>query len=60
MLLTLPKDPIMCLSVINTHLRDEYPSLEELCKSAGVNMQDITECLAKINYHYDIKRNQFV
>ena len=26
----LPKDPVMLLSVVNTELRDRYPSLEEL------------------------------
>lgn len=27
----LPKDPMILLSVVNTKLRDEFPSLEELC-----------------------------
>ena len=26
---TLPKDPVMLLSFVNTQLRDHYPSLEE-------------------------------
>ena len=28
----LPKDPVMLLSVVNTELRDRYPSLKELAK----------------------------
>ena len=28
----LPKDPVMLLSVINTELRDKYPSLDALCE----------------------------
>ncbi|HJB69908.1 MAG TPA: DUF4250 domain-containing protein, partial [Candidatus Flavonifractor avistercoris] len=27
----LPKDPVILLSVINTKLRDFYPSLDALC-----------------------------
>ena len=48
----LPKDPIMLLSFINTQLRDNYPSLEELCKSLDVNMQEIIEKLKTVNYEY--------
>ena len=29
----LPKDPMMLMSFINMKLRDEYPSLDELCAS---------------------------
>ena len=32
----LPKDPVMLLSVVNTELRDHYPSLAELAKAYGV------------------------
>ena len=31
--MSLPKDPVMLLSVVNTQLRDIYPSLEELAKA---------------------------
>ena len=27
----LPEDPVILLSVVNTRLRDQYASLEELC-----------------------------
>ena len=29
----LPKDPVMLLSFVNTHLRDRYPSLQEFCEA---------------------------
>ena len=29
----IPNDPIMLMSYLNTQLRDNYASLEELCKS---------------------------
>lgn len=33
---SLPKDPMVLLSFINTKLRDDYPSLDELCSSLCV------------------------
>ena len=38
---SLPKDPMVLLSFINTKLRDDYPSLDELCSSLCVNADDI-------------------
>ena len=32
----IPNDPIMLMSYLNTQLRDNYASLEELCKSMCV------------------------
>ena len=56
--MNLPKDPVMLLSVVNTQLRDHYPTLTEL---AAAYMTDaITETLAAINYHYDEGQNQFI
>ena len=34
---TLPSDPIMLLSFVNTRLRDEYGSLKELCSALNVD-----------------------
>lgn len=56
----LPEDPFILLSYINTQLRDFYPSLEELQKSLGVDVQTIEHKLSAIDYHYDASRNQFV
>ncbi len=55
----LPKDSIMLLSVVNTELRDRYPSLEELAKAYGVTEQEIIEQLAMIKYEYQPETNQF-
>ena len=57
--MSLPKDPVMLLSVVNTKLRDFYPSLEELAKAEGVTEEEIIQKLAMINYEYDENRNQF-
>ncbi|MEE1027684.1 MAG: DUF4250 domain-containing protein [Agathobacter sp.] len=58
--MNLPKDPVMLLSVVNTQLRDIYPSLEELAAAHMVDARELQEKLAVINYEYNEKRNQFV
>ena len=57
--MSLPKDPVMLLSVVNTKLRDYYPSLEELAKAEGISVEEIVQKLKMINYVYDENRNQF-
>ena len=56
----LPKDPAILLSFVNTKLRDEYSSLEDLCAALDADAADITETLAALDYRYDPKHNQFV
>ena len=58
--MSLPKDPVMLLSVVNTKLRDFYPSLEELAEAEGVTAEEIITKLQAINYVYDEVRNQFI
>ncbi len=56
----LPKDPNMLLSYVNTQLRDNYPSLEEM---AGAMDFDIDELLAKMDssgFVFDKKVNKFI
>lgn len=55
-----PNDPNMLLSYINLKLRDFYPSLEAFCEDTDEEMEIIIERLARINYHYDKEKNQFV
>lgn len=56
----LPKDPVMLLSVINTELRDKYPSLDALCEDRQIQKSSIIDTLKGIDYEYDKSRNQFV
>ena len=56
----LPGDPVILLSVVNTKLRDFYPSLEALCEDMQADQKEITEKLKRIDYEYDAVRNQFV
>ncbi len=58
--MSIPQEPVILLSYINTQLRDFYPSLEELARSLDVSEQEIKDKLATINYTYDEDKNQFV
>jgi len=48
----LPQDDYLLLSVVNTKLRDEYDSLDELCADYGVPRVEIETRLGKIGYKY--------
>jgi len=56
----IPSDPVILLSYINTQLRDNYSSLDDLCSSLDADKEAITQKLEMINYFYDEKQNQFV
>ena len=56
----LPNDPVILLSVINTRLRDYYPSLDALCDDMNVNKEELIKKLSAIGYCYKPERNQFV
>ncbi len=55
----IPDDPVMLLSYINTQLRDNYPSLTELCRALSFNETQIKEKLEAIDYVYEADANQF-
>lgn len=57
---TLPNDPVMLLSVVNTRLRDYYASLDILCEELGEEKQEILDKLSAIDYAYNEEQNQFV
>ena len=56
----LPKDPMLLLSVVNTKLRDFYPSLDALCEEMGADKDALVNKLKEIDYEYDETGNQFV
>lgn len=57
--MNIPKDPFILLSYINTKLRDEYHSLEELCLSLGIDQDELINSLTAIGYSYHEVQNQF-
>lgn len=56
----LPKDPMILLSVVNTKLRDYYPTLDTLCQDLDIAKDELTDRLGQIDYEYEEEKNQFV
>lgn len=57
--MTLPTDPYILLSYINTKLRDEYPSLESLCDNLDIDAEEISQRLSDAGFSYNPEINQF-
>lgn len=57
--MTLPQDPMMLFSFVNTKLRDEYPSLDELCRGLDVERPELERALAKAGFEYNAAQNKF-
>ena len=57
---TLPKDPVMLLSFVNTQLRDHYPSQEEFAAIYQIDAAEVISALKNIDYEYDSATNQFI
>ena len=55
----LPKDPMMLMSFINMKLRDEYPSLDELCAALDVDRAAPEATLATAGFEYNPTHNKF-
>lgn len=58
--MAIPTDPAILLSYINTQLRDNYSSLEELSKSLSVDENEIKSKLSAIGYEYNEELNKFL
>ncbi|MBQ1507654.1 MAG: DUF4250 domain-containing protein [Ruminococcus sp.] len=56
----LPNDPMILLSYVNTKLRDEFSSLDEMCDDLGIDRKDIESPLAEIDYSYSKELNKFI
>ncbi len=54
-----PNDPFMLMSIVNTKLRDFYPSLDEFCKVEDVDKDELIEKLKAVGFEYDEKLNKF-
>lgn len=58
--MNIPNDPAILLSYINTKLRDDFSSFDELCKSLCVTHESIEKKLSAIGYVYNREKNQFI
>ena len=56
---SIPNDPVMLYSYLNTKLRDQYSSLESLCEDMNLNMEELKNKLALMDFHYNEEMNQF-
>lgn len=57
--MTLPKDPAILLSYINTQLRDKYDSLDSFCDDNEADKNEIVEKLRTLGYEYSPQQNRF-
>lgn len=55
----LPKDPMILLSYVNTHLRDGSPTLDALCEDLDVSRKELEEKLEAVGFFYDENQNRF-
>ena len=58
--MSVPRDPMILLSYINTQLRDNYSDLDELCRSLDLDKIDLVIRLKEIQYEYDPMLNRFL
>ena len=56
--MTLPKDPFMLLSIVNTYLRDKYTSLDELCEIENINKEELIKSLSVAGFEYSEENNK--
>ncbi|MCM1312587.1 MAG: DUF4250 domain-containing protein [Bacteroides sp.] len=55
----LPQDPMMLFSVVNMKLRDQYDSLDELCRDMDVDKDELCGRLAEAGFEYSEEHNKF-
>lgn len=55
----LPNDPVMLMSVVNTKLRDEFSSPDELCKAFGIDKNELEQKLKNAGFTYKPEMNQY-
>lgn len=57
--MSLPNDPVILLSYVNTMLRDKYSDLDELCYDIDADKQALTDKLMQLGYEYSKAHNSF-
>jgi hypothetical protein len=58
--MSVPNDPAILLSFVNTKLRDFYSDLNALCDDLELDKKELCKKLEMIGYEYKSERNQFV
>lgn len=55
----LPSDPVMLMSFVNTKLRDEFSTLDDLCSTMGIDRAELERKLAQAGFEYSQEHNKF-
>ena len=55
--MSIPNDPVILFSYLNTQLRDKYPSLDKLCEDMELSKEEILKKLAAVGFKYDEEKN---
>lgn len=55
----LPQDPAMLLSYVNTRLRDDFDSLDDMCLALGISREELTARLADAGFEYSPENKRF-
>ena len=55
----IPQEPYTLMSWVNTKLRDQYESLDELCASEDIERQWIEDTLKEISVEFSEENNRF-
>ena len=56
----LKMDPYIALSWMNTKLRNDFDTLDALCEDINIDFHQLIEKMAKVNYAYSYKANQWI
>lgn len=56
---SLPTDPAMLMSYLNTKLRDDYPSLDALCDDLHIDKQELLDKMKQSGFEYTPQHNRF-
>lgn len=56
----LPQDPYVLFSYLNTKLRDQYASFEDLCEDLDCSKEEIEQILSPIGAKYSPQLNRFL
>ena len=55
----LPEDPMILFSFINTKLRDNFASFDELCDDMHFSKADFVAKLGSVGFEYNPQQNKF-
>lgn len=56
---TIPQDPVLCVSFLNTQLRNHFSNFDDLCDDFEVDREELEGRMAKAGYFYKQEINQF-